>query len=319
VSEPFFPSEGDIHPARVAYKYVLSDVGATQPVFDDHDKRIIRETRDGTYSCRGSRTNLPGLPDSEQDVGGWEDYPTLVRHAEWDSDHDGMPDWWEEAKGLDPESLALDFSESNADPDYNGYTNLEDYLNWMAEPHHIIDPDSTLEIHIPSLFRGFTGSPVYAITHVSNGEADLLNDTIAQFTPAGEGLGSIEIKVIDTGGDSLYRSLGIYSGTVAADSLLQAATSDLIRIPPAEAPKSSITCFPNPAGEELFIRGDLSLIGRAELRISNLTGGIIHTQQLYPEAFEGELRVDLSGQRSGVYILSILSENNSIFKKFIKH
>ena len=89
-------------------------------------------------------------------------------------------------------------------------------------------------------------------------------------------------------------------------------------MPPAEASKNSITCYPNPAGEELFIRGDLSGMGRAELRIINLTGGIIHAQQLYPEMLKGELRIDLSNQKPGIYILSIQSEKASIFIKFIK-
>jgi hypothetical protein len=294
VNEPFFPSEGIIHPVRLAYKYVLSDVGATQPVFDDHDRRIIRETRNGSYAFRGSRTNLPGLPDSEQDVGGWEDYPAMVRHMNWDSDHDGMPDWWEKVMGLNPASVPGDFSESNADPDRNGYTNLEEFLNWMAEPHYIIDPDSTLKIPVSSLFMGFTNNPNYSITYNSNGEADLLNDSIAQYIPDGEGLGSLTLKVVDAGGDSLIRRIGIYSGPVAPDSLLEAATSDQIPRKPATAFGNSINCFPNPAGEELFIRGDFSRIGRAELRISNLTGRIVHTQQLYSAPPEGDLRIDLS-------------------------
>ena len=318
VNEPFFPSEGVIHPVRLAYKYVLSDVGATQPVFDDHDRRIIRETRSGTFTFRGSRTNLPGLPDSEADVGGWEDYPTMVRHPNWDSDQDGMPDWWEKAMGLNPESPAGDFSESNADPDRNGYSNLEEYLHWMAEPHFVIDPDSTLNIPVRTLFAGFTNNPVYSITQESNGEADLVDDTIAQYTPAGEGLGSISVEVMDAGGDSLIRSVGIYSGRVAPDSLLEAATSDRIRIPSDRLLQNTVTCFPNPAGDELFIRGDFSRIGQAELRITDLTGRIIHSQQLFPENPEEELRIDLSNQRSGLYILSIQSENAHIFIKFIK-
>jgi hypothetical protein len=188
----------------------------------------------------------------------------------------------------------------------------------MAGPHHIIDPDSTLDIHLPSLFAGFTNSPVYSITGVSNGDADLLNQSIAQFVPAGEGLGSIGIKVVDASGDSLIRSLGIYSGIVSPDSLLEAATAERIGLPPADALQNSITCFPNPAGEELFVRGDFSQLGRSELRISNLTGGIVQAQQLYPEILKGDIRIDLSNQKPGVYIISILSKKASIFMKFIK-
>jgi hypothetical protein len=36
---------------------------------------------------------------------------------------------------LNPVSPGGDFSDSNADPDGDGYSNLEDYLNWVAAPH----------------------------------------------------------------------------------------------------------------------------------------------------------------------------------------
>ena len=47
-----------------------------------------------------------------------------------DTDHDGMPDAWEQAHGLDPRNP----SDRNADPDGNGYTSLEDYLNSLTPP-----------------------------------------------------------------------------------------------------------------------------------------------------------------------------------------
>ena len=41
-----------------------------------------------------------------------------------------MPDAWELARGLDPRDPA----DRNADPDGDGYTNLEDYLNGLCPP-----------------------------------------------------------------------------------------------------------------------------------------------------------------------------------------
>lgn len=69
-----------------------------------------------------------GLPDSQDDVGGWEDYPEVHRPAEWDTDGDGMPDKWELGKRLNPN----DPVDGRLDPDADGYTNLEDYLTWIA-------------------------------------------------------------------------------------------------------------------------------------------------------------------------------------------
>ena len=117
VNQPFFPSHARLETAQDAYKSVLSDVGCTLPVFDDHDKRIIRETLTGTYTYMGSKTKLGGIIDHQNDAGGYEDYPELTRPADFDSDHDGLPDWWENLHGSNPNSVQGDFTESNADPD----------------------------------------------------------------------------------------------------------------------------------------------------------------------------------------------------------
>ncbi len=129
VDSPFFESYVNTQTAGVAYEDVLDDVGANVPVLDDHDKRVIEETRNGTYKYKGSRTGLPGLPDNEADVGGLESYPEESRPANWDTDHDGMPNAWETAHGLDPSDPA----DGNATTlSKVGYTNLEMYLNELA-------------------------------------------------------------------------------------------------------------------------------------------------------------------------------------------
>ena len=128
VDEPFFPSRVTTHSAEEAYENVLADVGCNVPMLDDHDQRILKEVREGTFTYKGSRSGLPGLPDTQEDVGGWEEYPEVRRPDDWDTDGDGMPGKWEAEKGLDPE----DPSDGPVDPDGDGYTNLEDYLNWLA-------------------------------------------------------------------------------------------------------------------------------------------------------------------------------------------
>ena len=49
---------------------------------------------------------------------------TPGRAGEADTDRDGMPDSWETEHGLDPN----DPEDRNDDPDMDGYTNLEEYL-----------------------------------------------------------------------------------------------------------------------------------------------------------------------------------------------
>lgn len=128
VEKPFFESFVITQSAEEAFDDVLQNVGCNIPKLDDHDRRVIDEVRDGTAAFVGSVSGLPGLPDSQQDVGGWEEYPEVHRDADWDSDGDGIPDAWEAIHGLNPHSPAGDLSDANGDRDRDGYTNLEDYV-----------------------------------------------------------------------------------------------------------------------------------------------------------------------------------------------
>ena len=68
------------------------------------------------------------MPDSQTDVGDWENYPAVSRPENWDTDGDGMPGRWEEQNGLNPN----DPTDGPADADGNGYPNLEAHLHWVA-------------------------------------------------------------------------------------------------------------------------------------------------------------------------------------------
>ncbi|MGC4075412.1 MAG: hypothetical protein QM760_23520 [Nibricoccus sp.] len=126
--KPFFESYVKTQTAEETYTDVLANVGCNFPALDPHDQRVLAETRDGTYKFKGSVTGLPGLPDSQEDVGGWDNYPEVHRAADWDTDRDGMPDAWEIAHGLNPK----DPGDGAKVRKGNGYTNLEAYLNSLV-------------------------------------------------------------------------------------------------------------------------------------------------------------------------------------------
>lgn len=128
VEKPFFESHIKTESANEAFEHVLADVGCNKPQWDNHDQRIIQEVQSGKCKFRGSRSGLPGLPDSQEDVGGWEKYPVVRRPENWDTDQDGMPDHWEQQMGLDPGNSA----DGNKDRDKDGFTNLEEYLNSLV-------------------------------------------------------------------------------------------------------------------------------------------------------------------------------------------
>lgn len=201
VSSPFFPSHATLQSAKDAYKDVLSDVGMTQPVFDEHDQRIIKETLNGTYTYKGGKSGKPGLPDHEEDVGGYEAYPNESRPASWDSDGDGLPDWWEKLIKSDPNSPKDNFTDSQADPDGDGYTQLDDYFIWMSKPHFFTSSGASITLDLTALFSGYTASPSYSSSAAVNGAVAISGKT-ATFKASGCGLASWNLTVKDSEGST---------------------------------------------------------------------------------------------------------------------
>src|SRR5882672_3062541 len=104
----------------------MADVGANYPHYDAIDARTVKDVLNRTTTFKGSKTGIPGIIDSQKDVGG---YPELKSgEAPVDTDHDGIPDSWEKAHGLNPND-ATDMRKISGNA---GYTWLEDYLNGIA-------------------------------------------------------------------------------------------------------------------------------------------------------------------------------------------
>jgi hypothetical protein len=126
LARPFCESLITEHSADEAYASVMADVGASRPRLDEHDRRILREVAERSFTARGSRGGLPGIIDTQADVGGW---PELMSgSAPADGDADGMADEWERRQGLDPANAA-DAHRFQGDSDW---TNLERYLDELA-------------------------------------------------------------------------------------------------------------------------------------------------------------------------------------------
>ena len=110
---PFSVAQVTTVAAADALKEVLERAGATMPVRDVVDRRIIQSVREGTGH----------IIDSPSEVGGWPIYRSAVPPQ--DSDGDGMPDTWETAHHLNPN----DPGDANLTGGEDGYTNIEKYLN----------------------------------------------------------------------------------------------------------------------------------------------------------------------------------------------
>lgn len=227
--KPFFPSYAKVESARAAFKNVLSDVGANQPCIDQHDQRMVEETLNGTYKYVGSKTGKKGLIDDNQDAGNdaWKEFEALTdrRPANWDTDQDGMPDWWEEVKGV---------SDGNADVNADGYTNLEEYLNWLAEPHFTLKQGESVTIDMKKYFAGYTNNPQFECEAKGDAMSKMSHDTGANegeyiFTAnedCGKALVDYTVKVSDDANISTYtRTFHFYLTDGSATGIQNIQTS----------------------------------------------------------------------------------------------
>jgi pectate lyase len=118
-------------PAGQLLDRLLPVVGAIAPERDAVDSRVVNQISRGSGvmpNCVGA-DDIPGGDGAERcqlNVGGWP-----VMHSGMfapDSDNDGLPDEWELAVNLDPNS-----ADSQIDSNADGYTNLEDWLNHLSK------------------------------------------------------------------------------------------------------------------------------------------------------------------------------------------
>ena len=113
-STPFAAPPVTTVPTRELKSAILPTVGASKPFRDALDARIVKDVMDVTGNI--------------DNIGSGGPWPVLTAGPPpADSDHDGMPDTWERAHGLDPTN-PQDGSRTAA----NGYTNVENYLNELA-------------------------------------------------------------------------------------------------------------------------------------------------------------------------------------------
>lgn len=200
--KPFFESLAVIETAEAAYRNVLSDVGCNLPLLNSHDRRMVTETYNGTTSTVGSKTGKRGLIDREWDAEGYVAIEELARPDDFDTDKDGMPDWWERLNGLDP-----NVPDNNTDADGDGYTALEDYLNWMAQPHFEVSLGKSVEIDLMPYFAGYPSTASFSIVEGDN--ASISGQKIAISSANSESIASVKVKA-EYEGVSLVRTFNIH-------------------------------------------------------------------------------------------------------------
>lgn len=143
---PYALSGLEYETADAAYQKVVTQAGASLPRYDEVDRRLLDEAagkKDPQFVGAALPTDL-GIIDSPDNITlqshdtyladgtVYTNYPFLgmlpADKYAIDTDGDGMPDSYETAKGLNPADAA-----DGAAVTANGYTNLEVYLNAVAD------------------------------------------------------------------------------------------------------------------------------------------------------------------------------------------
>ena len=144
LDEPAPTGQVTTHDAATAFKQVMAYAGASL-CRDNVDERYVEEARKGTATYKGSVTGKAGRIDLVSDVNGYTEanFGNGSRPTGFDTDKDGMPDEWEKANGLNPNS-ASDATLYTLDPQQY-YTNVEVYCNSLVQDIMLNENSDALE------------------------------------------------------------------------------------------------------------------------------------------------------------------------------
>jgi hypothetical protein len=179
----------ETEPAINAYESVLNGVGAFPR--DPMNLRTIQEVRSATGSL--TKINDPKI--------------TSGPAAPADSDLDGMPDFWETAMGFNHND-ALD---NNGDHDGDGYTNIEEYINDLANARLCRDYYNPV-YPIPSNWDDYD-PPCCKSLAVDKGESNLFmpgRNSLILYPNPFNGQGNLSVALKQAGHDTPQGILSIH-------------------------------------------------------------------------------------------------------------
>lgn len=296
------------HSAEEAFERVLASVGTVLPARDPLDTRIVREALTGTATYGGVYGTAKGIIDTQTTVGGW---PVLESDTiPTDTDHDGMPDYWEEAMGLNKN----DEADRNGDKSGNGYTNLEDYLNGLVESfEYLVRP---IRLRVDTVIPG--GKVKLSWEDISDNETGFSIERQ-------DGSGWTEIATIAADetayADSLFAGFGIHYYRIKAfnDDLesfytdsVEANVVDVGIFSRADNGGLELKVYPNPVQDQALVHYTLQKPGEVRLTLMDLTGRqVLNLVQARQTAGTYRYPIRRGSLPGGMYLLR-LSTGNSL-------
>lgn len=158
LDEPIDAGHVTTHSAETAFDKLLLYAGASYRR-DAVDARYMEEAANGTTTYTGSVVKRAGIIDYINALGGTDptkaSFPELAaekRDAAFDTDKDGIPDEWEIANGLNPNSATDATTYSLDEKKY--YTNIEVYANSIVEDlmkAERADAESSFDEYYPAI------------------------------------------------------------------------------------------------------------------------------------------------------------------------
>jgi hypothetical protein len=203
-----YPGVKTMYTVRAAYKAVSSRAGACLPIRDRHDTRLVKEL---------SSLGTTGQLISDENASPMYGIGVLDSAANpADTDQDGMPDYWEQSiAGLRP-----DEADHNGDADGNGYTNLEDYLNFLGGPHAHVQKNTPRDINLRRFTSGFAAGAAYTVFDAAGGTVTLLADGYtARFTPQTDLIGPARFRFTVNDTDTLTDTVQLLVSEYGGDPL----------------------------------------------------------------------------------------------------
>lgn len=295
--------------ATEAYSSVLDNVGASLKR-DAVDTHVIYDTRNGDATYEGTyssfsgngvmdKTKKCGIIDSQSDVGGW---PVLnSTPAPTDTDHDGMPDVWETAHGLNPNDAA-DRNTVAA----NGYTNLENYLNGIEFNYQV--GDYTLTILSANNYKlgwsdNYLAESGFKVERSDNNGPFNVIATLPQYsnnyTDNSAPTGLVTYRVIAYNTDNATPELGSISSKGTTTSVSEYSVINKLNI------------YPNPVRNILFADNATSI---TKYEIYAVNGKLLKKEFCKAD----KLNINVSDLAKGIYILKAYSDNGAEQLKFNK-
>jgi len=200
MATPFATEAVTTQSANDAYWQTINHVGNYWWSRDAIDSRVIANVLNNTNAPNGIGASVPNAIE----LNGVLTAPTITRPAGWDTDSDGMPDVWEVAHGLNPNSPGAT-PDWKLDFDNDGYINLVEYLNEVGE----------FSAPAPIVFNGETNNRYALITNwkTSDGITDGSNWQPSRYDEAQVNSGTV---VVDAAGQHAgVVKIGANAGNVA--------------------------------------------------------------------------------------------------------